>query len=283
MEIGKKEIIKLIVIIALTAIMCGVVYVLSNNRKINLPKMGEVEEVLIKEDNRVVTISDKKEIEKIYKIIENKKSMKKSVTDIPKDVKKFTKISFIIGDDEKNIVNIYMKDDMYYLEQPYNGIFKLSKKEYEDIMMYLSKVYTIGEMSKYNVTNNKIMLEIKNDEMKDKKDTDKKAEMKSENMMNNKIKLIIKNMTKKTYEYEEDFYVEMEKDGKWYEVKWTEEPSFNLIPYVIKGEETITTEIDGMFRESLTKGKYRIVKSFTEENTSEDTEIVYSAVEFEVK
>ena len=283
MKIGKKEIIKLIVIIAFAAIMCGVVYVLSNNKKINLPKMREFEEVLIKEDNRAVTISDKKEIEKIYKIVENKKSMKKSVTDTPKDVKKLTKISFIIGDDEKNIMNIYMKDDMYYLEQPYNGIFKLSKKEYEDIMMYLSKVYTIGEMSKYNVTNNKIMLEIKNDEMKDKKDTDKKAEMKSENMMNNKIKLIIKNMTKKTYEYEEDFYVEMEKDGKWYEVKWTEEPSFNLIPYVIKGEETITTEIDGMFRESLTKGKYRIVKSFTEENTSEDTEIVYSAVEFEVK
>ena len=283
MKIEKKEIIKLIVIIALAAIMCGVVYVLSNNKKINLPKMGEIKEVLIKEDNRVVTISEKKEIEKIYKIVENKKSMKKSVTDTPKDVKKLIKISFIIGDDEKNIMNIYMKDDMYYLEQPYNGIFKLSKKEYEDIMMYLSKVYTIGEMSKYNVTNNKIMLEIKNDEMKDKKDTDKKAEMKSENMMNNKIKLIIKNMTKKTYEYEEDFYVEMEKDGKWYEVKWTEEPSFNLIPYVIKGEETITTEIDGMFRESLTKGKYRIVKSFTEENTSEDTEIVYSAVEFEVK
>lgn len=283
MKIGKKEIIKLIIIIALAAIMCGVVYVLSNNKKINLPKMGEVKEVLIKEDNRVVTISDKKEIEKIYKTIENKKSMKKSVTDTPKAVKKLTKISFIIGDDEKNIMNIYMKDDMYYLEQPYNGIFKLSKKEYEDIMMYLSKVYTIGEMSKYNVTNNKIMMEIKNNEMKDKKENDKKAEMKSENMMNNKIKLIIKNMTKKTYEYEEDFYVEMEKDGKWYEVKWTEEPSFNLIPYVIKGEETITTEIDGMFRESLTKGKYRIVKSFTEENTSEDTEIVYSAVEFEVK
>ena len=283
MKIGKKEIIKLIVIIALACIMCGVVYVLSSNKKLNLPKMGEIKEVLIKEDNRVVTISDKKEIENIYKIIENKKSMKKSVTDTPKDVKKLIKISFIIGDDEKNIMNIYMKDDMYYLEQPYNGIFKLSKKEYEDIMMYLSKVYTIGEMSKYNVTNNKIMLEIKNDEMKDKKDTDKKAEMKSENMMNNKIKLIIKNMTKKTYEYEEDFYVEMEKDGKWYEVKWTEEPSFNLILYVIKGEETITTEIDGMFRESLTKGKYRIVKSFTEENASEDTEIVYSAVEFEVK
>ena len=77
MKFGKKEIIKLIVIIALAGIMCWVVYVLANNKKINLPKIGEVEEVLMKEDNRVVTISDKKEIEKIYKIVENKKSMKK--------------------------------------------------------------------------------------------------------------------------------------------------------------------------------------------------------------
>lgn len=74
--------------------MCEVVYVLSNNKKINLPKMGEVEEVLIKEDNRAVTINDKKEIEKIYKIIENKKSMKKSVTDTPNDVKKTYKNFF---------------------------------------------------------------------------------------------------------------------------------------------------------------------------------------------
>ena len=48
MKIGKKEIIKLIVIITLVGIMCGGVQVLSNNKKINLPKMGEVEEVLIK-------------------------------------------------------------------------------------------------------------------------------------------------------------------------------------------------------------------------------------------
>ena len=46
MKIGKKDIIKLIVIIALACIMCGVVYVLSSNKKLNLPKMGEIKEVL---------------------------------------------------------------------------------------------------------------------------------------------------------------------------------------------------------------------------------------------
>ena len=105
------------------------------------------------------------------------------------DIFNVSNIQALSYEDKKNelgndrgvyMLHIYMKDDMYYLAQSYNGIFKLSKKEYEDLMMYLSRVYTIGEMSKYNVTNNKIMLEIKNDEMK------------SENMMNNKIKLIIK-------------------------------------------------------------------------------------------
>ena len=67
MEIGKKEIIKLIVIIVLTAIMCGVVYVLSNNRKINLPKMGEVEEVLIKKKIELLNHLLKKMQEKILK------------------------------------------------------------------------------------------------------------------------------------------------------------------------------------------------------------------------
>ena len=67
MKIRKKEIIKLIVIIALVCIMCGVVYVLSNNKKINLPKMGEVEEVLIKKKIELLNHLLKKMQEKILK------------------------------------------------------------------------------------------------------------------------------------------------------------------------------------------------------------------------
>ena len=72
MKIGKKEIIKLIVIIALAAIMCGVVYVLSNNKKINLPKMGKVEEVLIKKKIELLNHLLKKMQEKILKKVYQK-------------------------------------------------------------------------------------------------------------------------------------------------------------------------------------------------------------------
>ena len=47
--------------------MCGIVYVLSNNKKINLPKMGEVEEVLIKKKIEMLNHLLKKMQEKILK------------------------------------------------------------------------------------------------------------------------------------------------------------------------------------------------------------------------
>ena len=47
--------------------MCGVVYVLSNNKKINLPKMGKVEEVLIKKKIKLLNHLLKKIQEKILK------------------------------------------------------------------------------------------------------------------------------------------------------------------------------------------------------------------------
>ena len=65
-QIGGK-IIKLIVVIALADMMCGIVYVLSNNKKINLPKMGEVEEVLIKKKIELLNHLLKKMQEKILK------------------------------------------------------------------------------------------------------------------------------------------------------------------------------------------------------------------------
>ena len=47
--------------------MCGIVYVLSNNKKINLSKMGKVEEVLIKKKIELLNHLLKKMQEKILK------------------------------------------------------------------------------------------------------------------------------------------------------------------------------------------------------------------------
>ncbi len=261
-----KKIVKIIILIAFISVICIFTYVLSMNKKINLPKMDEFKEIILKENDKIFVIDGKKDIENIYKILKDKKSIKKSIEDTPKGVKSFVKISFVINDSEKNKMNIYTKNDSYYIEEPYNRIFKLSKEEYENIVNYISSPYTIGKLSNYNITNDKIIMEIKED-----------------SSMNKKINLTIKNMTNKIYEYGEEYFIEIKKDGGWYKLKWVNEPEFNLILHLIKGEETTTDIIDVSFKDLLGKGKYRLVKSFSEKNATEDIETVYAAAEFEIK
>lgn len=258
-----KKIVKIILLLAFACVACIVIYMLSSNKNINLPKISDIEEILIKDDDRVVNIEDKKEIEKIYNILENKKSVTKTKTNTSAKAKKITKLSFIVGDKEKSKLSIYINNNMYFVENSNNKVFELSEKEYDDIMTYLQKGYTIGEMSNLNVTDNKIM-------------------MKLEKESSGNDKIIIKNMTDNTYEYGEDFDIEILKDNVWYKIKWDKEPTFNLILNTIKGKTENTIEIDEKFKKTLEQGKYRFVKSFTLENAKEEIETVYSAAEFEI-
>lgn len=252
-----KEILKMTLIVAVTIIMCIAVYMVLNNKNINLPKKEEIKEINLKEDNKTISIKDKEQIEEIYKILENKKSIYKSPIKASKDVKTILQITLLTETEKQYKMNINKKDNKYFIEES-KRIFELTQKEYNNITAPISKKYTIGKLSQYDIKNDKIVME---------------------NTAQDKI--LIKNKTNKTYEYGEEYYIEIKKDNKWYEIKYNEEPTFNLILNVIKGHKTNTIEINDNFKEDLEKGTYRIVKAFNEEK--KDTDIVYSSLEFEIK
>lgn len=63
----KKELFKIIIIILIASIIYIITYVLLNNNKLFLPQIREIEEILIREKNRAVTINNKEEIKKYIK------------------------------------------------------------------------------------------------------------------------------------------------------------------------------------------------------------------------
>lgn len=69
----KKELFKIIIIILIASIIYIITYVLLNNNKLFLPQIREIEEILIREENRVVTIDNKEEIKKYIKYQKIKK------------------------------------------------------------------------------------------------------------------------------------------------------------------------------------------------------------------
>ena len=70
-----KEILKITLIVAVTFIMCIAVYMVLNNKNINLPKKEEIKEINLKEDNKTISIKDKEQIEEIYKILGEKEDL----------------------------------------------------------------------------------------------------------------------------------------------------------------------------------------------------------------
>lgn len=81
-----------------------------------------------------IEVSSKTLIAEIITAITNERTTKqKSERDLP-DVQEYYIITF---KDTEQKIYMYIKDDQYYIEEPYNGMYKISQEEYDKIMQYL--------------------------------------------------------------------------------------------------------------------------------------------------
>ena len=103
---------------------------------INLFELEEISSITIdtlaQYDNEK-EFKDEETIEEIYEVFANKKTSIESVNDIPvnPDILYFVKLKNNSGNYKS--AYIYKKDNQYYIEQPYNGIYQLTEDEYTRI------------------------------------------------------------------------------------------------------------------------------------------------------
>lgn len=111
---------------------------LNKNKKyvINLFELKEISSITIdtlaQYDNKK-EFKDKESIEEIYEVFADKKTHIESVNDIPvnPDILYFVKFKNDSGNYKS--AYIYKKDNQYYIEQPYNGIYQVTEDEYTRI------------------------------------------------------------------------------------------------------------------------------------------------------
>ena len=100
---------------------------------INLFELKEISSITIdtlaQYDNKK-EFKDKESIEEIYEVFADKKTNVESVNDIPvnPDILYFVKFKNDSGNYKS--AYIYKKDNQYYIEQPYNGIYQVTEDEY---------------------------------------------------------------------------------------------------------------------------------------------------------
>ena len=123
----------------------------------------------------------------------------------------------------------------------------------------------LGEISKYKIDNDKVVISVKQDTLTKTGTT-----------------IIMENKTDDKFNYGAAFHLEKKSGRKWYIVKPVNEMAFTMMAYEILAGESKEIKIDWEYGyEELPKGKYRIVKTMYDlDNPDKEYNI---AAEFRIK
>ena len=112
-----------------------VVQINQETYEITIPSLDEVTLVSIdslSQYDNVTEFDDKEGIAKIYHIFRNQTTTQESINDNPVNPDILFLVTFK-KNDETTKVYIYKKNNQYYIEQPYNGIYTTAKRDFETI------------------------------------------------------------------------------------------------------------------------------------------------------
>ena len=137
----QRKIFIMIIIILLMLMILGIFYYFMNSRtyKLNLPQLEKLENILLEQDTNKKVINDNEKMKNIINILnETKRTTKEeSIQDSPVNTNNKIKIDFNFKETGASTLFVYERNNKYYIEQPYNGIYRISMDEYNSIEKYI--------------------------------------------------------------------------------------------------------------------------------------------------
>ncbi len=138
---NKNVLVIILAVIILVALSIGIFYYFSNRRiyELNLPELENLQSISLKQDENEKIFSDSDKIKEILDIIGGVKSKikKESIQDYPVNVVDAIKVNFNFIGRGASTLFVYEKNNKYYIEQPYNGVYQISADEYDLIEKYV--------------------------------------------------------------------------------------------------------------------------------------------------
>lgn len=106
---------------------------------LNLPVSEDLSSIILKQNEKEIEIKDSEKIKDILNVLNGVKrtTSKQSIQDSPVNVENEIKVDFNFKEKGTSTVFVYKRNDKYYIEQPYNGIYRISSDEYNSIEKYI--------------------------------------------------------------------------------------------------------------------------------------------------
>ena len=131
----------ILIIILLMLMILGIFYYFMNSRTYNLklPQLEKLESISLEQDTNKKVINDNEKMKDIINILNETKrtSKEESIQDSPVNTTNKIKIDFNFKETGASTLFVYERNNKYYIEQPYNGIYRISMDEYNSIEKYI--------------------------------------------------------------------------------------------------------------------------------------------------
>ena len=129
-------------IILLLGIIGGIFFYLNQkNYELNLPQQEELSSIIIKSNTNSTEVIDSEEINDIiYALSESgngRTTKEESIQDYPVNSDNIVQVNFVFNESGESTLFVYMKNGNYYLEQPYNGIYRINGDAYNSIEKFI--------------------------------------------------------------------------------------------------------------------------------------------------
>ena len=130
----------ILIIILLMLMILGIFYYFMNRRtyNLNLPQLEKLESISLEQDTNKKVINDNEKMKDIINILNERErtSKEESIQDSPVNTSNKVKIDFKFKETGASTLFVYERNNKYYIEQPYNGIYRISMDEYNSIEKY---------------------------------------------------------------------------------------------------------------------------------------------------
>ena len=129
----RNKILGILLILIIVLSIMFIKYISQKKYKFNLPLERKIVSVSLEEKAKNKLIGDKKELKKIFDILDKDYETRQK-NNTSNNIDNKIKITFYYENDIATIIYLYSEDDVYYLEQINNGIYKIDKTIYDKIV-----------------------------------------------------------------------------------------------------------------------------------------------------
>ena len=135
----KEKMIFIIILLVCVGGALGILYFNKSSYTLNIPSDDSVYNINLEQNGKKIEVSKQDKIKDIIYIISEVKrtTTSESIQDSPINVENEIKIDFKYKENKTSTVFVYKKKGKYFIEQPYNGIYRISPDKYNSIEKYI--------------------------------------------------------------------------------------------------------------------------------------------------